>query len=80
MPPKTKRISKEAALRVVVERAARGLGKVARDPKNGAANVTFQEVEAMAAMLQSYGMKPIGPGKPSPEDLQVDLPNGWRLA
>lgn len=48
--------------RELLERAARGVGRVAEYGERGITMVKAQEIEAMAAMLVALGIVPIKPG------------------
>ena len=47
----------------MIERAARGVGKVDYHGPRGITLVTMDEIEAMATLLACFGLKAICPGK-----------------
>lgn len=55
----------------LLTRAARGLGKVDQLGQRGITLVTAEEIEAMAGLLALFGLVPIYPGAPAPEELIV---------
>ena len=57
--------------RTMLERAARGVGKVDQSGMRGVTLVTSEEIEAMAAALVAFGLVAVHPGKPIPEQLIV---------
>lgn len=57
----------------ILTRAARGLGKVDQNGLRGITNVTTDEIEAMAAALAIFGLVPIYPGAPVPDQLVINF-------
>lgn len=56
--------------RDMLERAARGLGKVAAwDGPRGVTLVSVDEIAAMAGALLAFGLIPIPPGEAAPDTL-----------
>ncbi|MEO1950699.1 hypothetical protein [Thioclava sp.] len=55
----------------LLTRAARGLGKVDLLGQRGITLVTAEEIEAMAGLLALFGLVPIYPGAPAPEELII---------
>lgn len=53
----------------MVQKAARGLGKVDAYGPRGATLVSQEEIEAMAGTLALCGVTPIPPGAPAPEHI-----------
>lgn len=57
----------------ILTRAAQGLGKVDQQGHRGITNVTVLEIEAMAAALAIFGLVPIYPGAPVPDQLVINF-------
>ena len=55
----------------MLERAARGLGKVDAEGTRGATRVTTDEIEAMAGTLAAFGLVALPPGAPVPGRLII---------
>ncbi|WP_121064690.1 hypothetical protein [Chachezhania antarctica] len=54
-------------LHEMMQKAARGLGKVDELGPRGTTLVSQEEIEAMAGTLALFGLVPIPPGAPVPE-------------
>lgn len=63
-------------LQELMERAARGLGKVDALGHRGVTLVTVDEIEAMAGMLALFGLVPVPPGAPIPAQLIIAQSEG----
>lgn len=57
----------------MMQKAARGLGKVDALGPRGATLISQEEIEAMAGTLALFGLVPIPPGAPTPETLIAKL-------
>lgn len=55
--------------RLMLERAATGLGKVDLWGRRGVTMLSIDEAEAMACLLASLGLVAVPPGQPIPETL-----------
>ncbi len=61
----------EISEREILERAARGLGRIDYWGPRGLTLVTIEELEAMALALVCLGLVAVAPGQPAPERLIV---------
>lgn len=57
--------------REMLERAARGLGKIDLWGPRGLTMITIEELEAMALTLAAFGLVAVPPGQAMPEQLIV---------
>lgn len=57
--------------RIMLERAARALGKIDHWGARGLTMVTTEELEAMALTLASFGLVAVAPGRAMPDALII---------